>query len=142
MSNKTDASEKARTLGEKLRGRREERKLSLREVENATSIRVNFLQAIEEGSIAQVISGIYAQGFIKQYAAFLGFDGESLLKEHPEILTSSPLRAQNFAYGIGTLEMRNSHTMGGRGGSMAIWVTSIFGVLLLAWFFARYLDLL
>ena len=107
-------------VGEALRKRRKELNISLKEVETATSIRMNYLQAIEEGDMTKLISPVYAQGFIKQYAGFIGLDGESLLREHPEVyLSGGP--AHEFAYGIGTLEMR------GNPGSGVKWVPTRSG---------------
>src|SRR2546423_14373247 len=94
------------TLGEMFGQRRKELNLSLKEVENATSIRTNYLQAIEEGEMNKLISPIYAQGFVKQYAGFLGIDGEKLVREHAELFIKPT--TQEFAYGIGTLEMRGN----------------------------------
>ena len=65
-----------RKMGESFRVKREEMNLTLKEVENATSIRMNYLQAIEEGRVQQVLSSVYALGFLRQYATFLGFDPE------------------------------------------------------------------
>ena len=112
---------KTGSLGQLLRSQREDKKLSLSEVENATSIRLNFLEAIEEGTISQSISPVYAQFFIMQYAAYLGLDGESLLKEHSETLANHNSKPQQFAYGIGTLEMRNQHGGAARGAKTQKW---------------------
>ena len=73
-------------LGEVFRSQREERALSLKDVEAATSIRLSALEAIEAGHLGKLISPVYAQGFMKKYAAFLGLDGERLIKEHPYVL--------------------------------------------------------
>ncbi|HEY4831108.1 MAG TPA: helix-turn-helix domain-containing protein, partial [Waddliaceae bacterium] len=72
-------------IGQALKQKRKERNLSLKEVENATSIRIGYLQSIEEGELNKLISPIYAQGFIRQYASFLGIDGEAIIRENPEI---------------------------------------------------------
>ena len=60
-------------LGSIIKRRREERGLSLKEIENATSIRFGYLQAIEEGHLGKLISPISAQGFITKYAALCFF---------------------------------------------------------------------
>lgn len=73
-------------LGEIFRSRRQELALSLRDVEAAISIRCSCLEAIETGCLGKLISPIYAQGFIKKYAMFLGLDGDRILKEHPYVL--------------------------------------------------------
>lgn len=94
-------------MGERFRAKREEMSLSLKEVENAISIRMLYLQAIEDGKVSHFLSNVYALGFMRQYATFLGFDHDQLLKEHPEVFRM-PVEKQDFAYGIGTLESRSS----------------------------------
>ena len=71
-------SEGLKKMGEKFRGKREELNLTLKEVENATSIRIIYLQAIEEGRVGHFLSNVYALGFIRQYASFLGFENDKL----------------------------------------------------------------
>lgn len=131
-------------LGDILKKRREERRLSLKEVENATSVRMSYLQAIEEGQLGKLISPIYAQGFIKKYAAFLEMDGDKLIGEHPTImrlLNEKRADAPDFTLGIGTLEVRGSP-----GGEIK-WLPNLFWVglsvalILSGWFLARYLGL-
>ncbi len=73
-------------LGEVFRNQRTALGLSLRDVESATSIRCSCLEAIESGYLGRLISPIYAQGFIKKYAVFLGLDGDRILREHPYVL--------------------------------------------------------
>lgn len=73
-------------LGEIFKKKREELDLSLKDVEGSTSIRYSCLEAIENGRLGNLISPIYAQGFIKKYALFLGLDGDKILKEHPYVL--------------------------------------------------------
>ena len=93
-------------IGDLLKEKRRELNVSLKEIENATSIRIGYLEAIEEGRIDQFISGVYAQGFMKQYASFLGVDVESIMRENPQAFRL-PLEKHEFAYGIWTLEMRS-----------------------------------
>ena len=90
-------------LGEVFKNRREERNLSLKEVENAISIRISFLEAIELGHLAKLISPIYAQGFLKKYATFLDLDNEELMKEHPyviKILNEQSQQVQDLSCGL------------------------------------------
>ncbi len=58
-----------------MRGLREQKKLSLEEVEQATKIRLHNLRAIESDQIAERVAAPYARGFLKTYAEFLGADG-------------------------------------------------------------------
>ena len=127
-------------LGEQLKARRQELNLSLKEVENSTSIRMSYLQAIEAGDVSRLISHIYAQGFVKQYATFLGMDGEQVVRDNSQLFGSDA--KQVFDYGIGTLEHRG--TPGGGVGSLPglAWLAAFGGILLLAWFLAKFLELI
>ena len=132
-------------LGETFKKRRQERSLSIKEAENATSIRSNFLEAIEEGHLAKLISPIYAQGFIKKYATFLELDGEALIKEHPsvlKVLSEAPEEKPEFSYGLSSIEVRGSPGGEIKWLSNFLWVGVSVVVILSAWFLARYFGLI
>jgi len=129
-------SDGLKKMGDKFRAKREEMNLSLKEIENATSIRILYLQAIEEGKVEHFLSTAYALGFIRQYGTFLGFDLEKLSKEHPDAFRLAPEK-QDFAYGIGTLEMRGSPHAGVRWMPNLIWGGAIFFVLICAYFLCK-----
>ena len=130
-----------RKMGEALRKRREEMNLSLKEVENATSIRMLYLQAIEEDRIGHFLSTVYALGFIRQYVHFLGFDAEKLAKEFPDAFRLTPEK-QEFAYGIGTLEMRGNPSGNIRWVPNLLWGSAGVLVIISAWFFAKALGVI
>lgn len=132
-------SEALKQMGDKFRSKREEMSLSLKEVENATSIRMIYLQAIEEGKVDHFISNVYALGFIRQYANFLGFEAEKLARDFPEALRLPPEK-QDFAYGIGTLEMRGSPHGGVRWIPNLIWGSGFVIVAIGAWYFAKFVG--
>ncbi len=127
-------------LGSTLKQRRKEMNLSLKEAENATSIRMNYLQAIEESKINKMISPVYAQGFVKQYATFLGMDGEQVIRENSEFFEKP--QQQEFSYGIGTLEMRGNPGSGVKWIPNAMWVAAFVFILLIAWYFASFLEVI
>lgn len=133
-------NEEIQAMGEMFQARRKELNLSLKEVENATSIRTGYLQAIEEGQMDKLISPIYAQGFAKQYASFLGLDGERIIEENKEAFQQSI--NQDFAYGIGTLEMRGNPGTHVKWVPNAIWIAAFFILLVVAYYFARVLEVL
>lgn len=132
-------SEGLKKMGEKFRTKREELNLTLKEVENATSIRMIYLQAIEEGRVDHFLSNVYALGFIRQYASFLGFESDKLNKEFPEALRLPPEK-QDFAYGIGTLEMRGAPHGGVRWIPNLIWGSVFVIVAIVAWYFAKFVG--
>lgn len=123
-------------MGDLFRSKREEMNLSLKEIENATSIRMLYLQAIEEGRVHQFLSSVYALGFIKQYGQFLGLENEKLIKDYPEAFRVSSEK-QEFAYGIGTMEMRTSSNGGIRWVPNLIWGSLFLIVGIAAWYFGK-----
>ncbi len=129
-----------KNLGMTFKQRRKEMNISLKEAENATSIRMASLQSIEDGDMSKLISPVYAQGFIRQYAVFLGMDGERIIREYPEIFSRPD--PQDFAYGIGTLEVRGNPGAGIKWFPNALWVTAIVALMIAAWYFARFLGVL
>lgn len=67
------------TAGEILRKKREEKNLSLAQVEQVIRIKSRFLKFLEENSFEKLPSETYARGFIKNYAEFLGLPSEKIL---------------------------------------------------------------
>ena len=113
--------------------------LSLKEVENMTSIRSNYLKAIEEGQVSQLISPVYAQGFVKQYALFLSLDAEKILQDNPQMFGVAS--KQEFSYGIGTLEVRATGNGGVKWLPNVMWIAGGGAVLFISWLLAKYLHL-
>ena len=128
------------SLGLQFSQRRNERKLSLKEVETATSIRTGYLEAIEAGQMEKLISPIYAQGFVRQYATFLGLDGDRIVTEFSETFRK-PI-SQDFAYGIGTLETRGSPGGGIKSVPNVMWVVAFIFLAVAAYFLAKSLEVL
>lgn len=67
-------------LGQMLRNRRKERGITLKDIEGALSIRVKYLEALEEGNYAIIPGEVYAKGFLRNYASFLGFNAEDMVQ--------------------------------------------------------------
>lgn len=69
------------TVGEKLRDAREVRGLDLYRVERDTKIRHKFLVALEAGDYADLPGDVYARGFLRNYATYLGLDPDEIVEE-------------------------------------------------------------
>lgn len=63
-------------LGDLLRKAREDKGLSLSQVEEATRIRRAYLQALEEEAFDRLPAAVYVKGFLKNYSLFLGLDAQ------------------------------------------------------------------
>lgn len=134
-------TEELKRLGEMLKIKRQEKNLSLKEVENATSIRQSHLEFIEEGTLGEHLAGIYAQGFTKQYATFLGLQLDQLIRDNPGAFRAQHERHE-FSYGIGTLEKRGSQSGGVKWFPNILWAGLSAVVLVAAWYLAKALGVI
>lgn len=97
-----------RTVGGILKEERERKFYTLLEIEKATKIRKELLEALENGEYQKLPPQTFIQGFIKNYGKFLKLDTEKLLaifrrefserKNPPRILESfaNPLDKKRF----------------------------------------------
>ena len=69
-----DATLSREEIGQYLKRVREEKGISLKTVAEETKIRVRYLQALEEGDYAALPGNVYARGFLRSYARFLGVE--------------------------------------------------------------------
>lgn len=76
-----DNGQTAGQIGQILEKKRLEKGLSLKEVEHATKIRTRYLEGLEREDPTVLPDHVYARGFLKTYANFLGLDGERLSRE-------------------------------------------------------------
>ncbi|QQG43676.1 MAG: helix-turn-helix domain-containing protein [Candidatus Daviesbacteria bacterium] len=98
-----------RTVGQILKEEREKKFYSLEEIEKATKIRKELLEALENDDFEKLPPPTFIQGFIKNYARFLKLDSEKLLaifrrefsdvKNPPRVLESfsNPVDKKKFS---------------------------------------------
>jgi cytoskeletal protein RodZ len=78
------------TIGQRLKAEREEQRLTLEKVFEATRIRVQYLHALEEDDLSVMPSPVQARGYLRNYAEFLGFDVDQMLDEMRAMNTQHP----------------------------------------------------
>ncbi|WP_432806466.1 helix-turn-helix domain-containing protein [Lederbergia lenta] len=71
-------------LGSRLRLAREEKNLTLDELQNITRIQKKYLIGIEEGNYSVMPGKFYARAFIKQYAEAVGLQPEEIFDEYKQ----------------------------------------------------------
>jgi cytoskeleton protein RodZ len=76
-----EESNREAEIGRYLEQTRKERGLSLKEVEQATKIRKRYLTGLERENYTILPDAVYARGFLKTYANYLGLDGEALSQQ-------------------------------------------------------------
>lgn len=66
-------------IGSQLRAAREEKGLSIPEVSAKLRISKRYIQALEDENFLMIPSLVYAKGFLKAYAEFLGLDAKAMV---------------------------------------------------------------
>jgi cytoskeleton protein RodZ len=74
------------TLGAYLKGKREALNVSLQEVAQVTRIRRSILEAIENNRYDLLPPKVFAQGFVKSYASYLGLDESEIVKRYAALV--------------------------------------------------------
>ena len=75
-----------KNIGIKLKKKREENGLSVDEVAEDLKMRPSQIESIEEGRLEDFKDIFYLKYFIRDYAKYLGLDGEKILDEFNEYL--------------------------------------------------------
>lgn len=87
--NLNGVSGKRAELGQLLQQTREQKGISLAEVEEAIRIRQRYIQDMEEGEFNRLPSEVIARGFLRNYAAYLGLDVGEIFSQYREALPSN-----------------------------------------------------
>ena len=91
-----DESRGGPEIGRLLEHQRKERGLSLEDVEQATKIRKRYLAGFEREDYTMLPDAVYARGFLKTYANYLGLDGEAFARQLKS--TRKPRRERGINY--------------------------------------------
>ena len=70
------------SIGEKLRSAREAQGKTIQEASAATRIKSSYLEALEAERFGEMGGNVYAKGFLRSYAGYLGLDPNPLLDEY------------------------------------------------------------
>jgi cytoskeletal protein RodZ len=69
----------AESFGEWLKRQREMRDISLREVSDTTKINLRYLEALEDNRFSALPAPVFARGFLREYARYVGLDPDEVL---------------------------------------------------------------
>lgn len=78
------------TIGETLKNARVAKGISLEQAEEDTKIRKRYLQALEDEDYSILPGMVYAKGFLRNYASYLGLNQEEIMIEYK--LLNTPVR--------------------------------------------------
>jgi cytoskeleton protein RodZ len=93
-----------RTIGEALRSAREAQGTSLDDAAVATRIRSSYLEALEQERFGELGGSVYAKGFLRSYAGYLGIDPAPLLEAYRAQETPEAPLFEHAPRAIGGLE--------------------------------------
>lgn len=113
-------------IGQTLKKERKRQQLSLEDVYATTKIGMDILRAIEEADLDQMPHLVYARGFIRNYADFLGLSGEEIVRAFDEAMEDEAVQATHRHRGSGI-----GRSADGKGGEKSGSKLSVGMVLLL-----------
>lgn len=67
------------TVGERLKKRRMEKEISIKEVGEKLKVKADYLSDLEENNYDKLPPDVYVKGFIKSYATLVGFDAQEMV---------------------------------------------------------------
>jgi transcriptional regulator with XRE-family HTH domain len=114
----------SRDLGERFRAAREARGLTLSEVAEQIRIRSVYLAAIEDEHWNAIGAPVYARGFMRTYARFLGMDPEEAVAEFN--------RRQDVSTAATAQDVAQAPRQRTRPSGALIWVAGLVAVVLIA----------
>ncbi len=84
-------------LGQILQQARENKGLTLKEVQEGTRINAKYLQALEDGNYSALPTPVHVRGFLRNYARFLDLDPNPLLERYQfsQNYQQAPVRAHS-----------------------------------------------
>lgn len=125
-------------FGETLSKARQEKGISLRDVEEKTNIRIKYLRALEEEQLDQIPGRVYAQGFLRTYGRFLGLDVDSLLSDFKEKYRDP--ESEEPAVEPPPVRTRRSRRKKRQLGRVLIALAAIFTLLMVNWTYHNVFD--
>lgn len=102
---------KSANLGERLEEARKRRGISLREAAEATKIRSDYLQMMENNQFEIPLPTIYQRGFLRNYARYLKLDTEKIMADFDawSITQNRGGRRQETREALGRMELGEGH---------------------------------
>ena len=67
------------SFGEWLKRQRDLREISLREISDTTKINLRYLEALEQNNFSALPAAVFARGFLREYARYVGLDPDEVL---------------------------------------------------------------
>lgn len=84
-----DHAREAASFGSWLRSQRKIREVPLGEIADATKISIRYLEALEEDRFDVLPASVFAKGFLREYARFVGLDPDEVVNSYLTVQQAS-----------------------------------------------------
>jgi len=81
-------------IGDRLKGAREAKGLTIDQVNKKLRIHSSVLKALESGRVDEMLNVAYSKSFLKEYATFLGLDAKEIVRAYLALHSSEPKRPE------------------------------------------------
>ncbi|MFB1049507.1 helix-turn-helix domain-containing protein [Paraliobacillus sp. JSM ZJ581] len=125
-------------IGIRLKEVREEKGLSIKDIEKMTKIQARYIHAIEKGEFSLLPGTFYTRAFVKEYAIALGLDSSKLLEEYSHELPSAN-KDTTIEYTRMQRSKKNTNFSQKKSPISSLLPTVIAGILIIGVFFIIYL---
>ncbi len=130
-------------LGAMLQKAREERGLSLNDIQETTKIRKRYLEAIESGDHTVLPGSFYVRAFVKNYAEAVGLDPDEVLRLYQHEMPAPPVEASVDPLPVRAprrVKSQSSERLGKIGFNVVMWSFLILIVVVVYVFFINRED--
>lgn len=125
-------------LGALLRKAREQRSLSLDDIQELTKIRKRYLEAIESGDHSVLPGSFYVRAFVKNYSEAVGLDPEEVLRLYQHEVPASAVEQTTDSIPVRKprrMKSQASERFGRIGFNLVMWCFLIL-IAVLVWYYA------
>jgi cytoskeletal protein RodZ len=124
-----------RSLGAWLRGQREARGVSLRDIADASKISLRYLEALEQDRFDVLPAPVFAKGFLREYARVVGLDADEAVNLY--LLSRSEIEPEPEASQPSTPRRSAAPSTLGYGLLLALAVVAFVGIAALLSYYAE-----
>lgn len=121
-------------IGDYLHRVREEKNISLKEVQEATKISMRYLEAIDRGDFDGIPGEVYRKGFLVNFANAIGLDGQEILQKYNQTKANQEEELRQVQNQVAIKENNTPQTLDNeqlRGVYLGI-VVALIGILIVA----------
>jgi len=122
------AASAGRDFGRRMKQRREERGVTLRQIADSTKISIGILDALERNDASRLPGGIFSRAFVRSYAAHIGLDPEQTVRDFLADFPDDPSTSATSSGAHAATRISRWHVTSA---TVVVVATAIIGVIIL-----------